>query len=207
MSCLVLTLGDVPGGLMLQLGKWLGSRLLKIPDLDSSVSTSSQPLIGWVEFEIVDLRLGLECDGWLLEVIDIPYEDGLVFSAGGDVLSGWCDGQGVDSSIMSFEGELNLEVLVPDLKESVPAYSSEVFQLLRGRVPNPTNPVIVNVLVNRVLALTFHVPELDVLLASTRQDNPVVGVKAAGEDLLGVTVEDVLCLAQSQIPESHRVVP
>ena len=80
---------------------------------------------------------------------------------------------------MSFEGELNLEVLVPDLKESVPAYSSEVFQLLRGRVPNPTNPVIVNVLVNRVLALTFHVPELDVLLTSTRQNNPVVWVKAA----------------------------
>ena len=63
MSCLVLTLGDVSGGLVLQLGEWLGSRLLKIPDLDSSVSTSSQPLIGWVEFEIVDLRLGFECDG------------------------------------------------------------------------------------------------------------------------------------------------
>ena len=92
MSCLVLTLGDVPGGLMLKLGEWLGSRLLKIPDLDSSVSTSSKPLIGWVEFEIVDLRLGFECDGWLLEVINIPDEDELVFSAGGDVLSGWCDG-------------------------------------------------------------------------------------------------------------------
>ncbi len=131
MSCLgVLTLGKVLSGLVLERGKWLLGWLLEIPDLDAFISGGSKPLVRGIELQIVDLGLRLERNRWLLEIINIPNQNQLIFSSGCNVLSSRRDRKRVDSSIVGLEGVLNLEVLVPDLEEAVPANSSEVLELL-----------------------------------------------------------------------------
>jgi hypothetical protein len=108
---------------------------------------------------------------------------------------------------MGLEGVLNLEVLVPDLKESVPADGSEVFKFLRGGVSNPGDPVIVVVLVDGVLADTLHIPEFNASFAASGEDHSVVGFEAAGEHFFGVAVEDVLGFSTLKVPESQSIIP
>ena len=126
-----LSLSHILGGLMLEHSeRFKGLVVLEIPDENATVSGGGEPLVGWVELESVDLSLGLELDGGLLEVVDVPDIDEAVFASGGDVLASWCDGQCVDGTLVSSEGVLDLEVLAPDLEESVPTDSGEVLALV-----------------------------------------------------------------------------
>lgn len=108
---------------------------------------------------------------------------------------------------MGSEGVLDLEVLVPDLEISIPTGSGKVLHLLRGGVSDTRDPVLMVVGVNGVLALSFDVPKLDVLLAAARENDSVVWVEAAREDLLGVTNELVGALSLSKVPEPKGTIP
>ena len=108
---------------------------------------------------------------------------------------------------MCFESVLNLEVLVPDLEISIPTGSSKVLHLLRWGVSDTGDPVLMVVLLNGVLALAFDIPKLDVLLATTGEDDSVVWVEAAREDFLVVTDELVSDLTLSEVPKSKGAIP
>ena len=203
----VLSHGDVLGSLMLKGLEWLVLLVLEVPDKDSSVGGSSEPLVSWVEFEIIDLRLGVESDSGLFKAIDVPNLDQVVFTTGGDVLASRGNAERQDSFVMGSEGVSDLEVFAPDLQESVPATGGKVLHLVRRRVSDSADPVLMVVLLNGVLALTFDVPQLDVLFATSRQDDSVVWVETAREDFFGVTNELVVNLAFSKVPKSHGVVP
>jgi hypothetical protein len=204
---LVLSHGDVLGSLMLETLEWFEVLVLEVPDEDSPVSGSGQPLVFWVELEIVDLRLGLVDNRGLLEGVDVPDFDLVVFSTGGDVLSSWGNREGVDGLVMSFKGVFDLEVLVPDLEISIPTSSSEVLHLLRWGISDTRDPVLMVVLLNGVLALTFDIPKLDVLLAATRENDSVVWVEAAREHFLFMADELVSDLTFSKVPKSKGAIP
>ena len=91
---LVLTHGDVLGGLVLKGLKWLELLVLEVPDEDSSVGGSGQPLVGWVELEVVHLGFGVESDSGFLKAVNVPDLDEVVFTAGGNVFASWGNTEG-----------------------------------------------------------------------------------------------------------------
>lgn len=192
---------------MLEALEWSLLAVLEVPDEDSSVGGSGQPLVGWVELQVVDLRFGLVNDRWLFEVVDVPDFDLVIFTAGGNVFTGWGNGEGIDGFIMSSEGVFDLEVLVPDLEISIPSSSSEVLHFVRWGVSDTGDPVLMVVLLNGVFALTFDIPKFDVLLAATREDNSVVWVEAARKDFFLMTDEFVGNFTFSEVPKSKGTIP
>jgi len=61
----------------------------QVPDFDASLGSDSNPLHFWVEGNTVDGRAGVEGSGWLGEIQNVPDEEFLVSSSGGDVFSVW----------------------------------------------------------------------------------------------------------------------
>ena len=55
----------------------------------TSVGGGGEPLVGWVELEVVDLRFGLKAYSGFLEGVDVPDIDSAIFASGGDILAGW----------------------------------------------------------------------------------------------------------------------
>lgn len=70
--------------------------------------------------DLVDHRSGFDGSDGFFEVADVPDMESLVSSSGGEILAVGGDGDGVDRSVMGFEGGSDLEVNVPDLESSVP---------------------------------------------------------------------------------------
>ena len=132
MSTFVLAEGDVLCGLVLELSEgFQGLVVLEIPDENASVGGSSEPLISWVELKTVDLSFGLELDCGFFQIVDVPNIDKAVFASGGNIFPSGCNRKSIDSSLMSSEGVFDLEILVPNLQESVPADGGEVFTFVR----------------------------------------------------------------------------
>jgi hypothetical protein len=40
--------------------EWFFGFVLQIPDRNTIISSSSNPLVRWVEFDVIDVRFGLE---------------------------------------------------------------------------------------------------------------------------------------------------
>ena len=108
---------------------------------------------------------------------------------------------------MSLEAVLDQELLVPDLKSSVPTSSGEVWGLLDWRVSDAADPVVVVVLLTGELAVCEGVPQLDGSVCASRDDLSVVGGEGAGEDLFLVASEGSGGLAGSEIPKTEGLVP
>lgn len=200
----VLVHGDLSEEVLVVLGK--------IPDLDTSVGGSSQPLVLGVERQRVDLGFALELRLRGLQVEVVPDLDGLVFSTGGDVHTVSGDVKSVDVGVVSLDGSDDSEDTVPDLETTVPADSGVVLGLGGLGEADLGDPLFVVVLVVRGLGrgdLAFGegVPELDGLFSTGGEDLSVVSGESACEDLLGVADEVSDALAGSEIPKSHGLIP
>merc|ERR550514_974888 len=62
-------------------------------------------------------------------------------------------------------------------------------------------------IINSVLALGESVPELDGLVAGSRDDLSVVLGEGNSEDITGMTLEGAHHSARVQVPETERLVP
>lgn len=72
----------------------------------------------------------------------------------------------------------------------------------------PTDsPLAVTLLLDVILALSQSIPEFDGLVAGARDDLPVVGAEAHGEDIGGVADKAAGGGTGVQIPEAQGVVP
>ena len=59
---------------------WVVRITAKIEDLDTTVSGSSNPLLLRVEGNLVGCGIGLESSGFLVQVVDIPDLDTVLFA-------------------------------------------------------------------------------------------------------------------------------
>jgi len=111
----------------------LGEQILRficnIPDLDTGISGSGQPLVGSVEVNGIDDGFTLVLHVWLFKIMVLPHFDDLVLTTGGNVQTVSGDIQGIDIGIVSFDGGDVLEDTVPDFKSSVPTNGSIVLSL------------------------------------------------------------------------------
>jgi hypothetical protein len=92
----------------------------EVPSFNSAIGGGGDPLQFGVELDLVDHRSGFNGSDGFSEVTDVPDVEGLVSSSGGKIFAVGGDGDGVDGSIVGFEGRSDLEVDVPDLESSVP---------------------------------------------------------------------------------------
>jgi len=192
-------------------GRVLG---LEVPDLPSDFSSDRDPVAPGVEGEAVDRGTGIVGGGGLLHITEIEDSDLFVLSTGDDEVSSGGDGDGVDAAIMDSDAVLDVEgLVVPDLEVSVPSDGGEVLSAGGlgggGDESHLGDPIVVVVLLDGVLAVTLHVPELDLAVGAGGEDVPAVARDSAGKDLLGVAVlsEALGGLSGPEVPESEGSVP
>jgi len=167
-----------------------------------------------VEQDLVDLALGIDGSDGLLQVSDVPEVEGLVLSAGSQILGVGRNGHSVDLSLVRLEGVPDLEVGVPDLESSVPAHRGEVgvegalgLALQVRRVSDLADPVLMVVLLRGVPAVSKRVPQLDLLVGARRNDLSVVLREAHGVNLLLMADELAHSLPSLQVPKTQGLVP
>jgi len=73
-----------------------------------------------MEKDLVDFTLSVDASDWFFKISDVPEVQHFVLSSGGQIFGIWGDCDGVDLSIVWFEGVSDLEVGVPDLQLSIP---------------------------------------------------------------------------------------
>ena len=63
---------DLSSCFVVELRQWLSLLLLEIPDSDTLVGGSGDPLVSGVELDVVNLGVGLVFNDGLVQVLDIP---------------------------------------------------------------------------------------------------------------------------------------
>lgn len=144
---------------------------LEVPDLPSDLSSDGDPVAPWVEGEAVDGCSGVVAGCGLLDIAEVEHSDLLVLSSGDDEVSSGGDGDCVDASVVHADAVLDVEgLVVPDLEVAVPADGGEVLSAGGlgggGDEPDLGDPVVVVVLLDGVLAVALHVPELDLAVSA-----------------------------------------
>ena len=76
-----------------------------------------------------------------------------------------------------------------------------------GREPNAGHPVGVTLLLDGVLALSKGVPQLDGLVAGSRDNLTIVSRESHAHDILSVVLKTAGGLASAQVPEAEGLVP
>ena len=76
-----------------------------------------------------------------------------------------------------------------------------------GREPNAGHPVGVTLLLDGVLALSKGVPQLDGLVAGSRDNLTIVSGESHAHNILGMIFKTAGGLAGAQIPEAKGLIP
>ena len=154
-----------------------------------------------------------------LSLVEVPEHGSSVLAARGAERSIRRYGDGVEVSGVSDEVGAELKVGErPHLDELVPAGRDDDLELVRGREAHAGDPVVVGLVDDGVLALAKGVPQLDGLVARSRDDLAVVGAEGDREDILLVARERLRAplllaslvlgaLASGEVPEGESSVP
>lgn len=182
----------------------LGHNLLgfEVPDDDSRIGTSAQPVTVRGEAQRVDDVLSVE--GVQVDSIgQVPKHGSTVLTTRSAERTIRRDSDGVDVTSVTNQVLLELELVTkaPDLHDLVPASGDNGRLVDVRRELHAGDPVGVGVIDDN-LALAKGVPEADRLVAGTRNDLSVVGGEGNGEDVLGVTNEASVSLGLVQIPQA-----
>lgn len=157
---------------------------LKIPDLDGGIGTSAEPVSVGGEGQGVDGGSSLEGIE-VLALVEVPETGSTVFASRSTEGTVWGNSDGVEVSSVSSEVVLLTAVAeVPHLHELVPTAGNDDGSLGVGGETNTADPLGVATLLKSVLALSEDVPELDGLVAGSRDDLTVVRGEGNGEHIL-----------------------
>lgn len=188
----------------------------EIPDLDGALSGSAQPVAVGAEEEAVDDITGLK-GVEVLGLVQVPEHDSAVLTSGSAESTIGGDGNGVDvtavANVVDIEGG-GVGLQVPNLNHLVPTGRDNHGLGAIGREADSRDPLgVTQVATARsgdgkvTLQLTADVPQLDGLVAGTRDDEAVVRAEGGRHDVTSVAVESGLSLAGGQVPQAHGLVP
>mmetsp|Transcript_7944 Transcript_7944/g.20778 ORF Transcript_7944/g.20778 Transcript_7944/m.20778 type:complete len:342 (+) Transcript_7944:66-1091(+) len=183
---------------------------LQIPDLDARVGGGAKPIAVGREDHRMDDGVRLKRVE-VLALVEIPQHGGAVLSTGRAERAVRGDGHGVQVSGVANQVGAQLAVgEVPDLDQLVPAARHDQWVSGRRREAHARHPLGVAILLDRVLALAERVPQLDRLVACTRDDLAVVSREGHGEHILLVLVvarKPTRGGAGVEVPKAERAVP
>lgn len=198
----LLGLAEEAGGALIESGDEIS--LLKIPNLDSFVGRSDEPVVIGGKGEGVDGVSSIEGVEQLL-VVDVPKMSKSVLATRGTERSVGRDGDGVDVSGVSSKDGLLLELMgIKDSDSLVTSSRDKEGLVSRGREANAGDP---SVGFKVELALTKGIPDLYSLVTRCRDDLSVVGRKGNAHNVLGVTNKGLVADTLVHVPKTDGVVP
>lgn len=93
-----------------ELGNWVFGVRAQIKDLNTIFASSSDPLVDWVESDLVDWSTSAEASVFFREVAEVPDLEVGFLTSGGDVVAQRSDGEGVNVFFVGLERVLDQEV-------------------------------------------------------------------------------------------------
>ena len=95
----------------------------------------------------------------------------------------------------------------PDLDDVVPATRDEDGVLGSGGEANAGNPIGVRFTIKSVDAVTLDIPDLELGVATTRQDVTIVRGESTSQNVVGVAEELADDSTGLEVPETERAIP
>lgn len=156
----------------------------QIPNLDGWSISDTQPVTVWREAQSVDDIVVIQ-SVQVLAVIQIPQQSFAVLSSWSAQGAIGRDGNGVQVSVVSVMVQLEFAVgQVPDLDGAIPTGWHDDWVDLVWRESDARHPVGVTIFLDGVFAFGQSVPQLDGLVAGSRDDLTVVSGESNGENVL-----------------------
>lgn len=178
-----------------------------LPDANGLVVSRSYPLEIRVESQIVNNGVGLVGQNWLVEILQFPNLNLSSLTPSSKIDTVGVDCQSVDWVIVSSDGSLDLEELVPDLESVVPSYGSVVLILGTWGVSNSADGVLVLRNVGLSLELSLGVPKGKFLIESTREKLSGIVRESTRGELFSLSEEFLDTFSGLKGPKSHGLIP
>jgi len=138
---------------------------LQIPDLDTRLGGSTEPVSGWAEAKAVNDISGIQ-GVEVLALIQVPQSGSSVLSTRSTQRTIRRDSHGVDVTGVSDQVGSEFAVgKVPDLDEFIPTSRDDDGVLNVGGESHAADPLRVTLILNGVLALSQSIPQLDGLVS------------------------------------------
>jgi len=155
--------------------KFINKRLgLEIPDLDTVLGSSTEPVTVRGESKSVDKRSSFKRVK-MLSIVKIPEHDNTVLTSGSTERTIRGDGNSVNITVVTNEVGTELHLgKIPNLNKLIPTTGNDERVSRVRRETNTRNPFRVTIVGNVVLTLTKGVPELDRLITRTRNNLTVI---------------------------------
>jgi len=188
--------------------EFINNRLgLEIPDLDTVLGSSTEPVTVRREGKSVDKRSSFERVK-MLSIVQIPEHDNTVLTSRGTERTIGGDGNSVNVTVVTNEVGTELHLgKIPNLDELIPTTGNDERVSRVRRETNTRNPFRVTIFGDVVLALTEGVPELDGLITRTGNNLTVVSRERDRQNIVGVTNETTGGGTVVQIPKTESVIP
>jgi hypothetical protein len=179
----------------------------EIPDLDSRVSGSAQPVTSWAEGKSIDDVTSFE-GIQVLSFVEIPEANRAILTTRSTQGTIRGNSDGVDVSRVASQVGSQLAVAqVPDLNELIPTSRDNHWVAWVRRETDGANPFSVSLFFNGVLAFSQSVPQLNGLISGTRDDLSVVSREGNTQNVLGVSDETTSGGSKVEVPQSQSRVP
>jgi len=138
---------------------------LQIPDLNTTLGGSTEPISGWAEYKGVDDISSVQRIK-VLSFVQIPESSSSVFTTRSTqrTIGRYSDGINV-ASVSNQVGSEFAVGKIPDLNKLIPTSGDNNWVLNVGGESNTADPLGVSLLINGVLALSKGVPQLDSLVS------------------------------------------
>jgi hypothetical protein len=185
-----------------------GNALLgfEVPDHDSGSSGSTQPVSDGGEAQSVDDIASFQ-GGEVVTLVEVPEHGSTVLTTRSAERT--IGGNGNSVNVTSVTHKVGTEfavVEVPDLDDTVPTGRNDQRNLeVRGEA-NATDPFLVAIFLDGVLALTEGVPQVDGSITRTRHDLTVISGEGNREDILGVANEAASGGATVEVPQTESTI-
>lgn len=180
---------------------------LQIPDLESVVSGSAQPVVGGREAQSVD-SVGVVQLVQSFVFVEFPQLNGSVSSSRSAQSSVRRNRNRVNVSSVSRQVGFDSAVgQVPDFDLLVPTSRNDGGVGGVGGESDAGDPIRVSVFFHGELAFSQGVPQFDGLVSRSRDNLSVISRESNTQDILGVSDESSSGVSGVQIPESERRIP
>jgi len=170
-------------------GVQVGNEVLvfKIPDCNSLLGGSAQPISGWAEAQTVDDISSFE-GIQVLSFIEIPQHGGSVSTSRCAQRTIRGDGNSVNVSSVSNEiGSQLARGQVPNLDDFIKSTRNNNWVLRRES--DAADPFSVSLFLKSVFALSEGVPQLDGFVTRSRDNLSIVSGESNAQNILGVSDE------------------
>jgi len=181
---------------------------LEVPDANNGTRGTTEPVAVGRECKSINNATTLHKGIQVTRVVKIPEHNGTFLTTRSTERAIRRYSYTVNITLVTNAVGAKLAVLeVPDLNEAIPTCRDNDRVAGIGREANLANPLGVTLICDGVLALTKGVPELDGLVARTRNNLAVIAGEGNRENILLVIDKAAGGFTGFEVPETESVVP